>query len=328
MMRKRTLSYLLKVLVGGIILLLLARSMDLSLVLQLFAHLNLYWLALALMIVLSLRMLMAVRWQYILAAHAFPVPLLELTRITFISTSLGQVLPGGLGADVAKGYQLFRKYGRLGNVTVTLLLDRLIGLYSMFFVAFVGSLIAKHLGLSTNLVVPLLVAQAVFIFGWFGIYLVRKKISTLAFLRRSRYERLAHKFMGLLSDLTDLATIKSVFVRIFAISILMQVLRAIIFYCIYQAFGHSADMIYYLVFIPIVFVVVMLPVSVGGLGVREGALVFFFKTLGIPNEVSISVGVMFLVVQIVAAVPGIVLWIVDKQPKTGLVPVEANEPTC
>jgi uncharacterized membrane protein YbhN (UPF0104 family) len=51
----------------------------------------------------------------------------------------------------------------------------------------------------------------------------------------------------------------------------------------------------------------MLPVSVGGLGVREGALVFFFGALGVPAEVSFAVGILWYTLQlgIGAAIVGV-----------------------
>ena len=61
------------------------------------------------------------------------------------------------------------------------------------------------------------------------------------------------------------------------------------------------------------FVTVLIPISLGGLGVREAALVYFFRTIGVPAEVSVSVGLMFQFLQIITSAPGIVFWWTERR---------------
>jgi hypothetical protein len=64
-----------------------------------------------------------------------------------------------------------------------------------------------------------------------------------------------------------------------------------------------------LVFIPVVTVVTLLPVSVGGWGLREGALLALFGLVGVPSHDALAFSVLFGFVGIVASLPALAcLW--------------------
>jgi hypothetical protein len=50
----------------------------------------------------------------------------------------------------------------------------------------------------------------------------------------------------------------------------------------------------------------LLPISIGGFGVREGALLYFFSTVGIDSEISVAAGFLFYVLQLLAFFPGLI----------------------
>jgi uncharacterized membrane protein YbhN (UPF0104 family) len=100
--------------------------------------------------------------------------------------------------------------------------------------------------------------------------------------------------------------------QVLALSLLVIAIRCFIFYCLYRAFGVTLPLVSLAIFIPIMFVAVLIPVSIGGLGVRETALVCLFGSIGVASEASISVGILFQLLQIVASLPGLALWLADK----------------
>lgn len=52
----------------------------------------------------------------------------------------------------------------------------------------------------------------------------------------------------------------------------------------------------------------VLPVSVSGIGTREAALVFFLSFIGIQAEAAISFSLMQLLIEYIGAAPGFYLW--------------------
>ena len=58
------------------------------------------------------------------------------------------------------------------------------------------------------------------------------------------------------------------------------------------------------VFVPLISLGGMIPVTVNGLGVREALYILFFSRLGAPTEVSVSLALLFLAVTFAASLPG------------------------
>ena len=141
---------------GLTLLVVLLGSVDLKEVQSLFSGVRWRWVVVACAIIAGLRVIMSMRWQVVLASHEIHVSLWELIRITFISMFIGQFLPGSIGPDVIKGYELISRRGKAANITSTLLLDRFIGVYSMFCVALVGSILGELTGRLSDVVWPLL----------------------------------------------------------------------------------------------------------------------------------------------------------------------------
>jgi len=59
-----------------------------------------------------------------------------------------------------------------------------------------------------------------------------------------------------------------------------------------------------LAFIPAVAIVQVLPVTVGGLGVREGAFVLFLRPLGVPVDQAIALGLVMYAMHLLASLLG------------------------
>ena len=93
-------------------------------------------------------------------------------------------------------------------------------------------------------------------------------------------------------------------------SITIQILRALAFACVFVSFGVTLGWLYHLTLIPLVFVAMLAPFSVGGLGVREASLSLLYGALGVRVEVCIAVGLAFMSIQLLFALLGalLMLW--------------------
>ncbi|MDX1763012.1 MAG: lysylphosphatidylglycerol synthase transmembrane domain-containing protein [bacterium] len=306
---KKTLAFILRLLVALGLLFILARSIDLAEAVRLTKEMNLIWAGLAFLLIMGLRVIMAIRWKVILNSQMMVIPLGYLIRITYISMSVGQLLPGGVGPDLFRGFALNRqKEGRLLDITTTILIDRFMGIFSIFIVALAGASVAYFIGLSTGLVSTLLLMNALIVAAWYLSPYLRTLTASIPILQRGKLKKINLLFQAL----TDKERVKKIFVKIFSLSVFVQGCRIAVFYCLYLAYGSAVDLVYYMVFIPILYVATVIPVSVGGLGVREGTLVYFFSTLHVPAEVSVSVGIVYHLLHLLGALPGVVLWFLDK----------------
>lgn len=292
------------------LLALLASSIDLRTMLAVVAQAKLGWLAAGGVAIVVLYGLMAVRWYLILTAYGVDASFGEVFRHSFVSTSVGQVLPGGIGGDVVRIYQLSRRVGKVAEISQTVVVDRAFGLSIMFFA---GMPAAAYLAFGHGQTMWLdwfTAINLVLLGGWLGLmvgrYRIRRHMTRLA-ARQDLLGRGASVLLALVVAVADLGVIRRVLLRLVVFSLLVHLGRCFLFFSAYRALGGDVDAVYFLIFVPVVFFLSFLPISLSGLGVREGTLVYFFAGLGVMPEVSVAAGLLTHLLQIVAAVPGILM---------------------
>ena len=108
----------------------------------------------------------------------------------------------------------------------------------------------------------------------------------------------------------------------FALSLAVQLARVMVFYVVAAGFGLHAPIIYYFVFIPLIMVLIMLPVSFNGIGVREVSFVGFFSMAGMPESGAFVVSLAVSVLTTLTTAVGGVIYMFDRghsvPPPSGL----------
>jgi len=75
----------------------------------------------------------------------------------------------------------------------------------------------------------------------------------------------------------------------------------------------EVSFLYFLVFIPVITLISMIPISLNGMGLREYAFVSLFTAIGVSREGSIALGLLSSAILVVSAIPGGVLYLLFKQ---------------
>jgi len=271
-----------------------------------------YWLILlALAVFVFNRMLISLRWKVILSAYEIPVSLLKVIKIIFVSMPAGFLTPGGAGTDLARGYQVSKQHGQTADVAGSIIIDRIIGLYAMFFVAFLAAYISPPLEYLYEIKTVLTICIFLLTIGAVvGLYVLRVYGNRIT-IKFS--EKLNAQLSKLINALVDLSVLKKIILPIVSISLLVQLCRCVVFYFLYLSLGVQLDFLYFLVLIPLVFVLLFMPISLGGLGVRETSLLFFFSQLGVAGEVSVSAGLLGYGLEVLMVVVGIFIFLTSKQ---------------
>ena len=84
-----------------------------------------------------------------------------------------------------------------------------------------------------------------------------------------------------------------------------QLLRVVLFFLAALMIGESPIFIYFVVFVPIVMFAVLLPIAIGGLGVREGGLVFLFMRFDVMDSApTFTIAILVFVSGLLSTMPG------------------------
>ena len=104
--------------------------------------------------------------------------------------------------------------------------------------------------------------------------------------------------------------------KVLASSILLilslQIITVIIVYLVFLAFGVDIPFSQHLVFYPIISILSIIPISISGLGVREGFFVYFYSLIGVSADIAVSVSLINYCIEILLmAIMGGIIYIFD-----------------
>jgi hypothetical protein len=254
---------------------------------------------------------MAWRWQQLLRVRGIREALGWLTRTYFVSYAVGQVLPTSVGGDASRIFETARRHpGQTSTITGSVLLERALGGAVTLFLAGVGFLLA----IGRYDIGAYLWIEAVFVVGTIGAGIVffsrtvrRHLRFAVPLARKLRVERFARAVYEGIHGYRDHP---GTLVGISLLTLVLQLTRVVAIYASGRAVGIDLSLLPYVVLGPLLFLVMLVPFTVNGIGVREAFFVSFLGKLGIDHDHAFACGFLFFVMTILLALPGvaIVLW--------------------
>jgi uncharacterized membrane protein YbhN (UPF0104 family) len=296
---------------GVVTLLLLAvlfRKVDYGATLQHLRDITPFTCILGLLIIYAATALVTVRWDIILRAAGQRFAAGLLFRLNVIGLFFNQALPSSIGGDGIRVW-LLHKYGcSLGRALNSVLLDRIAGFIVLTLMSLYG--LPKLLQLLFNISN---VETAV------GILATTCGILVLLFVLARARPRLAQLRVGrlvaqIVTDVFFLARRPGESAKIAMLSAVGQVLSFVIIWLILRDLGASVSFVGVVIVAPVVSLLLVLPISIAGWGLREALFVVGFGLLNVPEDVALSASILYGLLSAAAALIGGVLWILQSTP--------------
>jgi uncharacterized protein (TIRG00374 family) len=254
---------------------------------------------------------MAWRWQQLLRVRGVHEPVSWLTRTYFVSYAVGQVLPTSVGGDASRIFETSRRHpGQITPITGSVLLERVLGGAVTLLLAGIGMLLA----IGRYPIGAYLWVEVLFVVGTIGFAFVifsRRIRAHLRFAvpyaRRLRIEALLRAvYEGLHGYREHPWTL----LVVAAVSASQQLTRIVAIYASGRAVGIHLSLLPYVVLGPLLFLVMLVPFTVNGIGVREAFFVDFLGKLHVAHDPAFACGFLFFVLTILLALPGVavILW--------------------
>lgn len=246
--------------------------------------------------------LSAFRWQRVLATLDVGAPLPRLTRHYLASLFVGNFLPSTVGGDVLRVTRLGAETGDSAAPFASVVLERLSGWIVLPALTFTGLAInptLRHLDRATALALSIGVATLVAL----GAVLVAAAHPRVG-ARLSGAEGW-RRFTGAIHLGVDRFRRRPVLaLEVIGAGVVYQLSVLVYVFLASQALGLHVGFTAILAFFPAVAIVQTLPVTIGGLGVREGALFLFLHPLGVTSDQAISLGVLIYACTLIVSLVG------------------------
>lgn len=282
-----------------LLLLLIARLIDLQAALDLVRNADWRWILACFVIIQIQVVLSAVRWQVtaVRLGQALSVP--RAVREYYLATLGNLSLPGGITGDAARVYRN-RQAGGVGISAQSVLIERLAGQLALLVVTFIGWLLwpilmgnaAPALGGKLVLTAVLLIVIALLVIG----LLMRFASNHVAgFIRR----------MGSALYCTWWADRQWLVQGILSLCVVATYLA--VFAACALALQQPLPLAGVITIVPLVLLSMVMPISIGGWGVREAVAASLWPLLGLSPEAGVATSVLYGLASMVATVPG-ALW--------------------
>lgn len=245
-------------------------------------------LALAAALLFASNVLGSWQWGRLLRAAGIRIPFWKVLAYYHVGLFFNNFLPANVGGDIARVLDASRHGSGRAAAVSTVLLDRLIGTLALAGLALVTTLPAIdrfHLSLVYLALLGFFAFSLLLVWAVFHPALL-PNVERL--LSRVGLGGLRPRLDGLASSLQGFRTERGLFVRLLLVALVVQVSRIGVHVVVARALGIHVPIAYFFLFVPLLAVIVSLPISLNGIGVREGAGVVLFGLVGVDRAHAFS----------------------------------------
>jgi uncharacterized membrane protein YbhN (UPF0104 family) len=259
---------------------------------------------LALALQLASNSVAAFRWHLIMQRIGFTHPYSFYLKSYFKGSFFNQGLPTSIGGDGIRILDCTRLGGSALDSFYGVFIDRIIGLAGLLILN-IGALLFNSSLLPDRIYYLLLAILTLLFTG----------LVSLFFLRRFRIFSTG-RWLGLLGSLSEkyfqvYSNFRSIALQLF-LSVVIHMFAMAAFYTLGINIGLDFPLSVYLVLVPPVILLIILPISLAGWGIREGAMIGFFLLIGADRTKVLSFSLLYGLIALVASLPGLLVYLSQK----------------
>ncbi len=254
-----------------------------------------------------------VRWWRLFVRLEERPSFLALYGDVLVGLTYNMFLPTTVGGDVIRAIRARRRVARASRAWSTSLFERIAGLLALAATAAIAATVG--LGAESRLPTSIrLVAAAIALVLLLVFFFASTPFRILVGLVERRLPAAADDVRGIAHDLEGPLSTAGARTEALGWSILYQALGVAFVLLGARALGAPGHDLAILVGVPIVHVLSMVPVTIGGLGLREGLFVAILGPLGVPAPVALGLAAQWLASSLLFAVAGAVVALAGAPP--------------
>jgi uncharacterized protein (TIRG00374 family) len=273
-----------KVGVSVVLFVWLFRRVDWAAIGPALGHATPFWILAAAGLLFASHLLASYQWNRLLRAAGIELPFWKVVSYYHVGLFFNNFLPANVGGDLARTLDASRSGSSRATALSTVILDRLIGTVALGGIAVITTipalghfhLLVPYAGVLTFFVLAVVMLRAV---------LEPRVLAMLEkVLSRVGLGRFSPALDELSASLAAFRGQRSLKLALFAVALGVQVMRIGVHVLFAKALGLHVPAAYFFLFVPLLAVIVSLPISLNGIGVREGAGMLLFGLVGLDRS--------------------------------------------
>ncbi len=316
----RKLLILWRLLISGVLVYILVTRIDIAKLLASFKDMRFSLVFGAIGLIYLSNLILAYKWRVILRFFNITTGYLRLVKFYVIGSFFRYFLPGGFGSDLVRGYSMFKNKQKKTSVIASLVIERITSFTAGLILAGAVWALLFFLIRSTVGGFELLTIGLAFLAAIALGYYFRNSLTSWFLRRILKIRRLRKPVQEMIEEILSLLKVRKKLILLLTISVIQYFLVASVYYLSGLALSIDVAFLYYLVFVPIITVVIKLPFSLHGIGLREGMFVIFFGGVGLSPEKAVSISLLVFTIGVLSSLIGGVLYMLPghRTAKTGV----------
>lgn len=252
------------------------------------------------------------RWRMLMRPLMPVLSLANLFGIYCIGLFFNLTFPTVVGGDVVKMYYAGKPSKSYAQSFAATFLDRDAGMFAMMIIACLGILFYPVVipGVAVSLI--LWSVFVAFVLGNVAIFAPSCHRLLIAVLHKFNLARAAGRIDAISSAFQIMGQHRSLLFWSMFISLINQLVVISVTWIMGIGLGIHISLLYYLILVPVITLIQMIPISLNGMGLREYAFMSFFGAIGVAPESCIALGLLSSVILILSSVPGGIVYIFFK----------------
>ncbi len=296
------LFFILKVSISLVLLYIVLSKTGLQTVLSILKNINPLYFILAVLLYLVSQFVSTLRWKLLLPNS---IGTKKLFSLYMIGAFFNMLLPGLVGGDVVKGFYLYQATGKGALTFASIFMDRYLGFVVLIAICLIAYPFGYHYlrGSRLELLLPFIVvfftAGSLLVFG----------------LRLGKRIKLFSDFYEYFHVYRNQ---KEIIQKALSLSVLIQLIGIFTVYILSIGLGKHIPFLACLIFIPLIIIFTMIPVSISGLGIREGSFVLFLGFIGVESEFATAISLSWFITMVVGNFIGFIEYLKYKKEDSKL----------
>jgi glycosyltransferase 2 family protein len=309
----RVLSTAAKAIVTALLLALLFRKVNYAVTLQHLRDVTLPTALTGLFVLFAGVVFATVRWRIVLRSIGRPFTGWALFRLNLIGLFFNQALPSTIGGDGMRIWLLYRRGCTFAEAFNSVLIDRMAGFAVLSIMALYGlpTLVERILAIPQSEVIAGIAAMIVLAF--ILLYVLARARARIAKFRLGRF------VAQIIADALFLVARPGDAAKIALLSVGSLMVTFLLVWLILRDLGADVSLAGVLIVAPVLFLLLVLPISIAGWGLREGLFVIGFGILDVREDLALAASIVFGLINLALGLIGGAFWLLEPAGARGAV---------
>lgn len=251
------------------------------------------------------------RWKLFLRQLDIEEKVFSLIKINWISIFQGLILPSSQGQDVLRIYYIEKRHPqKRGSAGSTIIIERMIGFVLLALLSLLFSFFNKEIPNQKELI--LIIGLITFFLFLVIAFLLNKRLHGYLSKKSfsNKYLQKAYDYFDKIYKAIAYFPYRKVLFSSIILILLFQLSTIISVYLIFKAYGFDIPLYKHISLYPIISILSMIPITISGLGIREGFFVYFYAQLGVPSDMAVIVSLVnYIIIVLTPAFIGCLFYI-------------------